>query len=143
MLPPTHVSTWRPLPKWFPLCGLIFLTPSFFFSSLHLLYPINLFILQDSDRTVPVAFLALPDLDLYCLILEHLPDFSVITSTPTSRPRPSLDQPHSMRLQNAGPPRQLSSWSRLRGLVPDIVRGGQRSPKATLLALGRGQFPVF
>lgn len=98
MLPPTHVSTWRPLPKWFPLCGLIFLTPSFFFSSLHLLYPINLFILQDSDRTVPVAFLALPDLDLYCLILEHLPDFSVITSTPTSRPRPSLDQPHSRRL---------------------------------------------
>lgn len=68
----------------FPLCGLIFPKPSFFFSSFHLLYLINLFILQDSDQMVLLAFLALPDLDLYCLILEHLPDFSVITSTPPS-----------------------------------------------------------
>lgn len=66
---------------WFFLCALIFLIPSFFFSSLHRLYLVNLFILQDSDQTVSRAFLALPDLDLYCL-LEHLPDCSLMTLTP-------------------------------------------------------------
>lgn len=80
-----------------------------------------MFILQDSTQTVPLASLALPDLDSHSLLLEHVPDFSVIASpslpiTPSLiHSRPATQVVLGLCLLSEGRPHPLGSWSWLRG----------------------------
>lgn len=95
---------------------------------------------------VPLAFLALPGLDLDCRVLEHLPAIFCNHSNPLPALQASLTIVAGRSCRRClalacgaqGRLAEQAPWP-----VPDPVRGGQLSPKVTLLGSGRGPFPVF
>ena len=141
MLPLIRAPTLRPLHRWLPLCGLIFLMPS----PLSLLCSPSLpgkSVYSPGPRSHGTSCISnsLRSRSLLPYIGASTRFFSVIMSTllPALHTVGAWYKPVGCRATSPAQLPEQAPWP-----VPDTVRGGQLSPKVILLGSGIGHFPVF